>query len=178
MIERPGEAFELDECLTVVGRKLQPGEKAPDFALDYFDSNDSKIYTVQLADSAEMVRLLNVINSLGKPVCQTETLCWHQLGGAVPPGVRIYTVSMDIPFAQARWQESEGVTHQAISAHRGEQFGRDYGVLLKEWGLLQRAVFVIDCNDRIVYADYVADQMREPDYEAAMEAVHQAARLH
>jgi len=43
-----------------------------------------------------------------------------------------------------------------------------------EGHLLQRAVFVIDRNDRIVYAEYVGDQMREPDYEAAMEAVHQA----
>jgi thiol peroxidase len=178
MIERTGEAFELDERLTVVGHKVHPGEKAPDFALDYFDPDDSKIYTVRLVDSTGMVRLLNIINSLDTPVCHTETLHWEQLRAAVPPSVRIYTVSMDLPFAQARWRKSEGVTHQAVSAHRSEQFGRDYGVLLKEWRLLQRAVFVIDRNDRIVYAEYVADQMREPDYEAAMEAVHQAVRLY
>lgn len=174
MIERTGEAFEFDERLTVVGRKLQPGEKAPDFALDYFDPNESKIYTVRLADSVGMVRLLNVINSLDTPVCHTETLHWEQVHPDLPPDVRIYTVSMDLPFAQARWQKSEGVTHQAISAHRSEQFGRDYGVLLREWRLLQRAVFVIDRHDGIVYAEYVADQMREPNYEAALDAVRQA----
>jgi len=48
MIERTGEAFELDERLTVVGHKVHPGEKAPGFALDYFDPDDSKIYTVLL----------------------------------------------------------------------------------------------------------------------------------
>ena len=178
MIERTGEAFELDERLTVVGRKLEPGEKVPDFALDYFDLNDSKIYTVRLGDSSRKVRLLNVINSLDTPVCHTETLQWQQLRAAMPPGIVIYTVSMDLPFAQARWRNAEGVTHQAISAHRSEQFGRDYGVLLKEWRLLQRAVFVVDRDDRIIYAEYVADQMREPNYEAAMEAVHQAVRLY
>ena len=53
--------------------------------------------------------------------------------------------------------------------------GQDYGVLIKEWRLLQRAVFVIDRHDRIVYAEYVADQMLEPDYTAALEAARRAA---
>ena len=64
--------------------------------------------------------------------------------------------------------------HQALSAHKDEVFGRDYGVLLKEWRLLQRAVFVIDQDDRITYAEYVADQMQEPDYDAAVTAVREA----
>jgi thiol peroxidase len=92
--------------------------------------------------------------------------------------VRIYTVSMDLPFAQARWQQAEGVTHQALSAHKDETFGRDYGVLIKEWRLLQRAVFVIDRDDRIAYAEYVPDQMQEPNYDAALAAVREAARTH
>jgi thiol peroxidase len=58
-----------------------------------------------------------------------------------------------------------------LSAHRSEQFGRDYGVLIQEWRLLQRAVFVVDAQGRIAYSEYVADQMREPDYTAAVEAV-------
>ena len=74
---------------------------------------------------------------------------------------------------QAQWQETTGVLHQALSAHGSEQFGTDYGVWLKEWRLLQRAVFVIDRTDRIVYVEYVADQLREPDYAAALQAVQQ-----
>ena len=42
--------------------------------------------------------------------------------------------------------------------------------------MLQRAVFVVDKNERIAYAEYVDDQMTEPDYEAALEAVREAAR--
>ncbi len=48
-------------------------------------------------------------------------------------------------------------------------------VWLKEWRLLQRAVFVLDRHDRIVYAEYVADQLGEPDYLTALQAVQQAA---
>ena len=76
---------------------------------------------------------------------------------------------------QANFQDRAGVLHQALSAHGSEQFGQDYGVWLKEWGLLQRAVFVIDRVDRIVYVEYVADQLHEPDYAAAMQAVERAA---
>jgi thioredoxin-dependent peroxiredoxin len=175
MQERHGEAFELDQRLTVVGKKLQVGEKAPNFALDYLDPADSSIRTVRLADSAGLVRLLNVVNSLDTPVCHVETRRWEGLRDDLPPDVCVYTISMDLPYAQARWQTAEDVTHQILSSHRSEQFGQDYGVLIKEWRLLQRAVFVIDRNDRIAYTEYVADQLAEPDYLAAMEATREAA---
>ncbi len=175
MEERVGEAFEFDEKLTVMGRKLRAGDAAPSFVLDHFDAANSAMQSVQLADSAGQVRLLNVINSLDTPVCHVETRRWSDLSAELPPNVTIYTISMDLPFAQARWSASESVSHQALSSHCSEQFGQDYGVLLKEWRLLQRAVFVIDRNGRIAYADYVADQMQEPNYQAAIEAIRSAS---
>ena len=163
--ERTGEAFEFAEQLTVLGPRLKPGDPAPDFVLDHFDAATSAMGTVRLADTAGRVRLLNVVNSLDTPVCHVET---KRLGtmptDALPPEVCVYTVSMDLPFTQARWQAAEGVTHTMLSSHRSEQFGRDYGVLIKEWRLLQRAVFVIDPDDRIVHAEYVADQMQAPNW--------------
>ncbi len=175
MEERMGEAFAGDEQLTVMGRQLHAGDPAPDFRLDYLDLADMAVSTISLADSSGLVRLLNVVNSLERPVCQRVTRKWEALCAALPPDVCIYTVSMDSPQMQARWQDSAGVLHQALSAHRGEQFGHNYGVWLKEWRLLQRAVFVIDRNDHIAFNEYVADQLREPDYGAAMQAVQQAA---
>src|SRR3954453_9423827 len=175
MEERTGEAFEFDARLTVVGRKLQPGDAAPAFVLDHIDPADGSMQIVSLADSSGSVRLLNVVNSLDTPVCHVETHRWEDLQRDMPHDVRVYTVSMDLPFAQSRWQSAEHVNHPALSAHRDTQWGSDYGVLIKEWRLLQRAVFVIDRNDRITYAEYVADQMHEPDYQAALAAVADAA---
>ena len=175
-MERTGEAFEFDEKLTVVGRKLKPGDSAPDFVLDYMDPEDSTLKTVSLADSAGSVRLLNVVNSLDTPVCHVETRQWEHLSSALPAGARILTISMDLPFALARWQTAENVTHPALSSHRDTAFGIGYGVLLKEWRLLQRAVFVIDAEDRIVHAEYVDDQMLVPSYDDAIEAVRAAAK--
>lgn len=173
VVERKGEASELGEQLTVMGRKLQPGDSAPDFALDSFDGEAMR--TIRLADSAGSVRLLNVVNSLDTPICHRETHRWEQLRTDLPEGIALYTISMDLPYAQARWQSTENITHQALSSHRDVQFGEDYGVLIKEWRLLQRAVFVIDAHDRIAYAEYVADQMREPSYDATIAAARDAA---
>jgi thioredoxin-dependent peroxiredoxin len=172
--ERTGEAFELGEQLTVIGQRLQPGEPAPPFTLDCLDGSDGGIVQVSLADSQGAVRLLNVINSIDTPVCHIESKQWESRLASLPSGVRVYTISMDLPFALARWRGAEGVTHQLLSAHRDERFGRDYGVLIKQWRLLQRAVFVIDGADRIVHAEYVADQMQEPDYAATVAAIDKA----
>ena len=174
--ERTGEAFEFDEQLTVVGGKLKPGDAAPEFELDYFDSENEEMKTMRLSDSTGKVRLLSVVNSLDTPVCHVETHRFEDSRPDLPSDVELYTISMDLPFAQARWRQQENVSHRSLSSHKSEQFGRDYGVLLKEWRMLQRAVFVVDKNARIVHAEYVADQMSEPGYEAALQAARKAAQ--
>jgi thioredoxin-dependent peroxiredoxin len=175
MEERLGEAFEFDEQLTVVGSKLKPGDPAPEFTLDWLNPEKSVTEPVSLSDSAGSIRLLNVVNSLDTPVCQVETRTWDQMVGDLPKNVVIYTITMDLPFAIERWTRESGITHKGLSSHRSEQFGIDYGVLLKEWRMLQRAVFVIDGNGTITYAEYIDNQMMEPNYEAAVEEVRKLA---
>jgi len=160
MDERVGAAEEEGESLTVIGRMLRPGEPAPDFTLDHAGG------AVSLRDLAGSTVVLNVVNSVDTPVCDIQT---RRVDGLFP-GARVLTVSMDLPFALDRWTAAAGVTHPAVSAHRTEDFGRDYGVLIKEWRMLQRAVFVIGPDGRLVHIEYVHDQMEQPDYEAAVAA--------
>jgi thiol peroxidase len=175
-LERPGAAHELGEQLTVVGRQLQVGEAAPDFVLETLDAATGAIQTRRLADLAGQVALLNLVNSLDTPVCDVETRRWDALRADLPDDVRILTISMDLPFAQARWCGAAGVGHQALSAHKTEDFGRDYGALIKEWRLLQRAVFVVDRAGNLRHVEYIADQMSEPDYDMAIASAREAAR--
>jgi thiol peroxidase len=160
MEERVGGAEEEGQVLTVVGRMLQPGEPAPAFTLDRTDG------AVSLADLAGSTVVLNVVNSVDTPVCDIQTRRVDSLF----PGATVLTVSMDLPFALDRWTAAAGVAHPALSAHRSEDFGRDYGVLIKEWRMLQRAVFVIGPDGRLVHVEYVQDQMEQPDYDAAVAA--------
>jgi thioredoxin-dependent peroxiredoxin len=167
--ERMGEAFELGEALTVIGRRLRAGDEAPDFALDHFDGD--QVRSVRLGDSSGHVRLINTVNSLDTPVCNIETRRWDGIGNDLGADTVLCTISMDLPFAQDRWRTASGTNHLLLSAHKNEAFGCDYGVLLKEWRLLQRAVFVVDPTGLIIHAEYVSDQMMEPDYDAAIAAV-------
>lgn len=173
---RTGEAFEGDIRLTVLGERLRVGNAAPDFSLDALGPGEAVPREVTLAGGAGRVRLLHVVNSLDTPVCHVGAHRFEDLRTAqLPPNVDVYTVSMDLPFAQARWRGAESVVHEALSSHRSEAFGRAYGVLLQEWRLLQRAVFVIDGKGTIRHAEYVADQMAEPDYAAAIAAARAVA---
>jgi thioredoxin-dependent peroxiredoxin len=163
--DRIGGAEEEGQSLTVVGRMLQPGEPAPDFALDHFTG--SSMDTVRLADLAGSVVVLNVVNSVDTPVCDVQTRKVDSLF----PGATVLTVSMDLPFALARWTADAGVNHTALSGHRSEDFGRDYGVLIREWRALQRSLFVIGPDGRLLHTQYVHDQMDEPDYASAVAAL-------
>jgi thiol peroxidase len=144
------------------------------FELDSLPPGAGMPVGVSLEDSRGSVRLLNVINSVDTPVCNVETKKWQAMLSSLGSDVALYTISMDLPFAQARWAAAENVDHSLLSGHRSEKFGEDYGVLLREWRLLQRAVFVIDGGGSVVHAEYVADQMKEPDYDAAAAAVSKA----
>jgi thiol peroxidase len=116
-----------------------------------------------------------VVHSVDTPVCQRGLHRFDQMNVALPDDIHVYTISMDLPYAQARLSRAERVQHRSLSAHRSEDFGRDYGLLIREWRLLQRSVFVIDREDRIVHVEYIADQLHEPDYEAAVAAARKAA---
>src|SRR5271157_463776 len=87
------------------------------------------------------------------------------------PGVDIITVSMDLPFAQKRWCGAFGVDKvKMLSDHKDGSFGANYGTLIKELRIESRAIFVVDPNNRIRYAEYVKEVADHPNYEAALSA--------
>ena len=58
-----------------------------------------------------------------------------------------------------------------LSDHKDTSLGKAYGALIKELRLLSRAVFVIDTTDTVRYVEYLKEVSKEPDYEAALDAV-------
>lgn len=85
--------------------------------------------------------------------------------------MKVYTISADLPFAQARWCGANGIENvETLSDHREMSFGEAFGVYIKELRLLARAVFVLDENGKVVYTEYVSEATNHPDYEKAIEA--------
>lgn len=161
--ERPGAATFRGNPLTLVGPELKTGDHAPDFEVV-----DKTMQAVNLEKTAGAVRIFSVVPSLDTPVCDMQTKRLNEEASSLP-GVKIYTISMDLPFAQARWCGAFGIDNVVmLSDHKSGSFGQSYGTLIKEWRIESRALFVVDANDRVQHAEYVSEVADHPDYEAAL----------
>ncbi|MGE4578012.1 MAG: thiol peroxidase [Desulfuromonadales bacterium] len=153
--------------VTLVGPDVKVGDNAPDFRVV-----DGTLQAVTLADSKGKVRLITVVPSLDTGVCDTMTRKFNEEAAKLPEDVVVYTVSVDLPFAQNRWCGNAGIDRvKTLSDYQDRSFGLNYGLLIDELKLLARAVLVVDANDKIVYREIVKEVTTEPDYKAALEAV-------
>ena len=167
MEERKGAVTFKGGPLTLIGPEPKVGQAGPDCELV---GND--LSTVRLSDFAGKVRVIASVPSLDTPVCDTETRRFNVAAGELPADVKVLTVSMDLPVAQARWCGAAGVDNVVtLSDHRAAAFGAAYGVLIKSLRLLARAVFVLDAEGIIRYLQLVGETSDEPDYDAALKAV-------
>ena len=156
--------------MTLLGPELKAGDKAPDFS-----AVDNGLKPVDLAATGNGVRVFSVVPSLDTPVCDMQTKRFNDEAGKLGD-VTIYTISMDLPFAQKRWCGAFGVDHvKMLSDHRDGSFGQAYGTLIKELRILSRAIFVVDKNNVICHAEYVKEVSEHPNYDAAMAAARAAA---
>jgi thiol peroxidase len=158
--------------LTLVGPQRKPGDKAPDFACV-----NSGLEIVTLAKTPAKARLFSVVPSLDTPVCSMQTKKFNDELGGLKDQVASYTISLDMPFAQKRFCGSENITNmQTLSDVHDRSFGQHYGVLIEGLPipLLSRAVFVVDKNGTITYAEYVPEVTSHPNYDAALAALKAA----
>ena len=150
------------------GRALNVGDDAPDFCLQ-----DNSLADINLASSAGKTRIIATIPSLDTSVCHAETKRFNDEAKKLT-NVEVLVVSMDLPFGAKRWCGAEGVeTVKTLSAHRCNDFGSDYGVLISGGPLdrcLARAIFVVNPSGKITYVEYVGEISSHPNYDAALAA--------
>jgi thiol peroxidase len=155
--------------LTLVGDEVQVGQSAPDFEL-----TNGSLEAVTLADLQGKPTLISVVPSLDTPVCQVQTKRFNEEIAAIGDQINAVTVSLDLPFAQGRFCEGEGVENmQSLSDYKDRSFGTNWGILIDELKLLARGVFVLDAQGTVVHAETVAEVVDEPDYRSALEAIQQ-----
>jgi thioredoxin-dependent peroxiredoxin len=152
-----------------IGELPAVGSKAPDFNLTGGDLSD-----VSLKTFAGKKKLLNIVPSLDTGVCAASARRFNQEASSVP-GAIMLTVSCDLPFAQKRFCEMEGIASVVpLSELRNRDFGHAYGVRIADGplaGLLSRAVVVLDEHDNVTYTEQVPDITQEPDYAKAIAAL-------
>ena len=156
---------------TLIGNPVKAGDVAPDAELT---ANDWS--TVRLSDYAGRPRLINVVNSLDTGICDAQTHKFNEEATKLGRDVVVLTISTDLPFAQKRWCGASGLENViTLSDHKTLGFSDAYGVHLKERRLTGRAVFVVDKAGTVRYAEYVPEIASHPNYDAALQALRQAA---
>ena len=153
--------------LTLIGPALKEGQRMPNFKLTAQDMSDLS------SDKYKgRVLVLSVVPSLDTPTCALQTKRFNKEAEKLGDRVNILTVSLDLPFAQKRWCGAEGTTRvETGSAYKYREFGEAYGCFIKEWGLLGRAIFVVNPSGTITHCEYVPDISQEPNYDAALKAI-------
>ncbi len=151
--------------VTLAGVQLKAGDKVPAFTVI---KND--LSPVSLSDMKGK-KIISLVPSLDTEVCDMETRRFNVEAGKLAD-VKVYTISLDLPFAQARWCGNNGIENViTASDYKDRSAAASFGAMIEEFGLLTRAVFVVDENDTVTYVEYCDEVTNEPDYEAVLAAV-------
>lgn len=151
--------------VTLEGNIVKVGDVAPNFVVI-----DNGLNPVESKDFKGKRAYVSV-PSIDTSVCDLEVRKFNTEASKLKDA-KIYTISMDLPFAQARWCGNAGISAvQTLSDFKDRSFGKEFGTYIKELGLLTRAVFVVDENNKVTYVEYCEEVSSEPNYEAALNAL-------
>ncbi len=166
--------FKNDTVCKLAGNEVNVGDKAPEVTVVNCDPmlQDEKV------GGTGKTQLVIAVPSLDTGVCDAETRRFNKEAADLD-GIEVVTVSMDLPFAAARWCGAAGIDNiKVCSDFRNKDFGEAYGVLLEDGplaGVLARVIFVIDKDGNVVYKQVVPEITEEPNYEEALSAAKEAA---
>lgn len=160
-----------NKYVTLLGSQVAINDHAPDFKVV-----DKNFTPVQLSDFKGQTILISVVPSLDTGVCSIQTKRFNDEASKLPSNITLLTISNDLPFAQKRFCKTEGVDKiKVLSDSVWRNFGENYGLIIKDMGLLTRAIFIIDNYGKVKYKELVANISQHPDYESALKAVKNIA---
>lgn len=160
-----------NKYVTLLGTQIAIDDQAPNFKVV-----DKNFAPVQLSDFKDQTILISVVPSLDTGVCSLQTKRFNEEAAKLPKNITLLTISNDLPFAQKRFCKVEGVDQiKVLSDSVWRNFGESYGLIIKDMGLLTRAIFIIDNHGKVKYKELVANISEHPDYESALIAVKDIA---
>ena len=156
--------------LTLIGdNELKVADKLPKGLV--LIAND--LSAVEL-DKVEGAKIITTFPSIDTPVCDMQVKKFNE--NASDMGAKVFAVSADLPFAQARWCAASGVKNlSVVSDHASMNLANAFGIHIKELRLFARTVFVLNAENEIVYREIVKEVTSQPDFDAALRAVKDIA---
>ena len=162
--------FKQDTVCNLAGNEINVGDQAP--IVTVVNCNPM-LQNEQVGGAQEKVQMVVVVPSLDTPVCDAETRRFNTDAAALE-NVDVKTVSMDLPFAAAKFCSTAGIENLAVcSDFRNKDFSNAYGMLLADGplaGVTARCIFVIGTDGKVAYKQLVPEITSEPDYTEALEA--------
>lgn len=150
--------------VTLAGKEIKVGDKAPNFTVIDNDMNEVLFETFK----GKKV-IISVVPSLDTSVCEFQTTSFNERASEIEDVV-ILTISVDLPFAQKRFCVGKGIDKVKVySDHRDLSFGEEYGFIIEELRLLGRGIVVVDKEGIVKYVEYVKEVTEHPDYDKAIE---------
>ncbi len=150
---------------------LRVGDRLPDVPLVGVGGQ-----SVMLTESSGRVKLISVVPQLNTPVCDEQTHQLSEQNGGLDRQVELITLSTNTADDQARFAKKAKIGNiRFLSDAPAHGFGKQSGLLLPMYGILQRAVIVADGENIVRYVQLVP--MGEvPNFAAVFEAVRQVLR--
>jgi thioredoxin-dependent peroxiredoxin len=156
--------------MTLQGDELKVGSSIPEFTLHYFEGG---LKTITKADLLGKPTILSAVPSLDTGVCAIQTKKFNTELAALDGKINAVTVSRDLPFAMNRFCGAESIKSMRVgSDYQSGDFGAKFGLTIDELKLLTRAVIVVDAQGKVVYVETVPEVTSEPNYDAALKALH------
>ena len=152
--------------VTLIGKEVRVGDKAPDFTAL---KNDMSPYS--LKDAGNGVKVISVVPSLDTGICELQTINFNETATELG-NVTILTISVDLPFAQGRFCSANSIDKVVtLSDHKDLSFGMNYGFVIEELRLLSRGIVILDKDNMVKYVEYVKEVTDHPNYDKAIEEV-------
>ena len=152
--------------VNLLGTEIKIGDTAPDFTVA-----GNTLNPIKLSDYKGKVVILSIFPSLDTPVCATQNRKFNEAAASLSDDIVILGISVDLPFAQARFCGAEGIDKViTASDYQQHDFASKYGFLIEGLMLLARGTVVIDKTGKVAFVEYCSEVTDEPKYELALDA--------
>lgn len=145
---------------------------APDFRVISQELKEVNFYEFK-----DKIKVITSFPSLDTPVCDLQLKEFNKRAVEFSEEIVLIGISMDLPFAQKRFCELNNIKNVSVfSDYKYHSFSLNWGLLIKELGLIARGVFVIDKRNYIRYSEIVEELTQQPDYEKAIENIKEVVK--
>ena len=154
--------------VNLVGSKVNVGDIAPQVKLV-----DKDFKEVIVGGKTSYTQVFVVVPSIDTPICDLEARTFNKEASKMK-NVKIYVISMDLPFAGKRYCAAHGIDNITVASDfQDRNFGYSYGTMMKDGtlkGIEARVIFIVK-DGKVTYKQLVPEIKQRPDFEAVLKAI-------